>query len=315
MISTIITMYFNIENKNMEDLALKLNLGNDLLSVNNPMIIFCDKMSHEIIKKNRINNDNTYYVVKELQEYEYFNLNLSIINDNINRKKINNQKSAEYYLYSMFKPYALRLSKILNPFNTKYFAWIDFIRDVGRDFLKKIQNILDNPRPKVSLCYIHYRGHNELLDKKKYFEYYGKCGIVSLFFTIDIESIDKLYSLMLSIFNELLYDGYGNTDDIIMTYSYDRLPELFNIYYGDYYSIYNNYYEPIEDINAINHYFINETLAKNRLDLTKVASSELIKSIKKNEIKDFEYLLDNLNNIVNRKTNVSHRNYNTNILI
>jgi hypothetical protein len=137
--------------------------------------------------------------------------------------------------------------------------------------------MLDNPNSKVSACYIHYRSHHEIYPMKKYMEYGGKCGIASTAYTVQRDYIDKYYSSMFSIFHEMLLNGVGHTDETAMVYCYDKNPELFNIYYGDYYSIFTNYHEITEDQQSIYMYFINECIVKNRIDLAKIAHEKLNK--------------------------------------
>lgn len=159
--------------------------------------------------------------------------------------------------------------------------------------------MLDNPNPKVSCCYIHYRSSSEIIDMKSYMEYGGKCGVAATAFTLHKDYTDKFKNAMFSIFNEMLYRGYGHTEETVMTYCYDRFPELFTIYYGDYYSVLTNYHEPLEDVNSIKQFFIYEAIRKNRPDLAKNAINAILLSMmnKKDLTQHDEHLIDELNQL------------------
>lgn len=308
-------MFFNL--KNLKDqtsetrpLDFYVKNGSVILSLPYPMVIFCDNDTKDIIKEMRetellkINKEDikTEYIVKNITDYEYFELNWDIIDEN--RKRSNGYKSVSrntvsYFLTVMFKAVALRIAKMKNFFDTQYYAWIDFgCNHICRNIKKYASRILEQPNPKISVCYIHYRGHEEIRDMKSYMEYGGKCGLAATAFTAEKSYIDKFYNLMFSIFNEQLYKGYGHTEETVMAYCYDRSPELFNIYYGDYYSVFSNYFEPLDDINSIVNFFINESLRKNRLDLAKNCAQKVLNSITKNELSSFYYLIPNLTKLL-----------------
>jgi hypothetical protein len=113
---------------------------------------------------------------------------------------------------------------------------------------------------------------------KKYIEYGGLCGIASTAYTVEGTHINKYYTSMFSIFNEMLLNGYGHTDETVMVYSYTRNPELYNIYYGDYYSIFTNYHNVIDDYKSIKNFFIYSCLNKNKRDLAKECSKKILHS-------------------------------------
>ena len=293
--STIVTMFFNLKklkdrSNSTRPLEFYLENGMATMSLPYPMIIFCDEETYEMTKTmrdqalNGQTNVPTHYVIKNITEYDLYKDNWDIIDEN--RKKSNWYKSPDernivsYFILTMFKITALLMSKQLNLYNTHYFAWIDFgCGHVVNKVAEYAPKMLENPNPKISICYIHYRGKDELHDMCKYMENGGPCGIACTAFTVETTYINRLYNAMTAIFHEMLFNGVGHSEETAITYCYDRHPDLFTIYYGDYYSVLTNYHKPQEDLWSIRWYFINSALQCGRLDLAKDAATKILDAI------------------------------------
>jgi hypothetical protein len=281
--SVIVTMFFNL--KNLKDASAQtrpqefyIENGRETLKLQYPMIIFCDESTYDFLKKIRDEEVNsnimTKYIIKNFTEYDYYQQNWNIINENRNQsngyKDSTDRNTVSYFLMGMFKPLALLIAK--QTIESEYYAWIDLgCNHIVRKLSEYAPKMLDNPNSKISVCYIHYRSHNEINSMKQYMEYGGRCGIASTAYTIQSNYIEKYFNSMFSIFHEMLLNQVGHTDETAMVYSYDRNPEMYNIYYGDYYSIFTNYHSIQEDQLSIQNFFINECYKKNRLDLAKIA--------------------------------------------
>ncbi len=295
--TTIVTMFFNM--KKLKDASNQtrpidfyIKNGTEILKLDYPMYIFCDEDTKDFIMeiRNQYVKDKTVLVVKNLVEYDYYKQNYDIIKENRDKsngyKDPNNRNTVSYFLMGMFKPYALKYVKEENKFNTDYFAWIDLgCNHICRNIQDNVSNMLNNPNPKVSCCYIHYRSHDEIQDMRQYMEFGGKCGIASTAYTVQKEYVNRYYNSMFSIFYEMLYKGYGHTDETVMTYCYDRYPNIFDIYYGDYYSIFSNYKYITDDYYSVKNFYIEECKKKERDDLVKLCAIKLIKSINENKLK------------------------------
>jgi glycosyl transferase family 25 len=291
--STIVTFYFNIkELKDSTDevrpQSFYMEKGRETLKLNYPMVIFCDNSNYEKIKQIRdeyiSNSKLTNYIIKNITEYDFYKENWDIINENRKDKECykNSRNTPSYYLLCMFKIIAINIAKQYNFYNTEYYAWIDFDGShIMRNFDKYSKKMLNNPNQKISMCYIHYRNHNELYPIKLYLQNGGPCGVAATSFTVQKEYVNRFYNGCLSIFHETLNNCVGHCDEQILTYFYDKYPELCNIFYGDYYSILTNYHEPIEDHQCIVHFFIKEAINKGRKDLAEICATKLIKTIKK----------------------------------
>ena len=262
--------------------------GRETLKLNYPMVIFCDESNYEKIKKIRdeyiLNPDLTNYIIKNITEYDFYKENWNIITENRTNMECykNSRNTASYYLVTTFKFIAINIAKQHNFYNTDYYAWIDFGGShVLKNFNVCANKILKNPNPKISFCYIHYRNHSELYPMKSFLQNGGHCGVATTTFTVQKEYVNRFYNGCLNIFHETLYNGLGHCDEQILTYFYDKYPELCNIFYGDYYSILTNYHEPIEDNDCIILFFIKEAINKDRKDLAEICATKLITTIKK----------------------------------
>ena len=84
----------------------------------------------------------------------------------------------------------------------------------------------------------------------------------------------KLFQRIKENCNKLIV-GVHN-DEQVMTYCYDKHPELFNLYYGDYYSIFTNYHKSNQDQNCIFYHFIGNALGCGRNDLAIDAANSIL---------------------------------------
>jgi hypothetical protein len=286
--TTIVTMFFDmshLKDKNVSSRPSEFYIKNGIkvLQLPYPMIIFCDKFTKSFLESTRKKETSapTIYIEKGLEEYDFYNHAWSIIRSNRDEKsdKNNSRVTPSYFLMGMFKPLALQIAHQRNDFNSKYYAWIDLgCSHVCRSVSEYAPIMIEYPKPKISVCYIHYRSHEELVNMEEFISNAG-CGIASTAYTVEASLVAKFYTSMFSVFYEQLYRGVGHTDETVMTYVYDRYPELFTLYYGDYYSIFTNYHSPIEDFEGIKRFFINEAKKKNRPDLAKIAEDAIINAI------------------------------------
>lgn len=287
--TTIITMFFNMKKlKDSTELTRPLDFyiknSVHVLKLNYPMIIFCDEDTYEPLKNvrdNEVVDNNTKYIIKNIENYEYYQDCMNIITNNRskNGQPHDKRNTASYLLMGMFKPFAFNYAHNHNFFNTTHYAWIDLgCNHIVKELSTYAPLMLNNPASKVSCCYIHYRGTNELRNMKEYMKYGGPCGVASTAYTIEADYIHRFYLGMFSIFYEQLYHETGHSDETVMTYCYDRYPEIFNVYGGDYGSVFVNYHNPTQDINTIVSYFIKNAVANNNISIASKISKQIIES-------------------------------------
>jgi hypothetical protein len=303
MASTIVTFFFNIKlfpdaTELVRPKEFYMEKGRVTLGLDAPMIVFCDDSSVDYIKGIR-GDKPTEYVVKSIVEYDFFEDHVDIIRKNRVgiAKYVTSRNTPSYSMLMLFKIHAIYQAFIKNPFKTTHFAWIDFGGShVMRDIEKYGPQMLAKPHPKVSFCYIHYRSSAELAPTATYING-GQCGVGAGAFTVEGVYAGRFYHGCMSIFHDLLSKGKFHADEQILTYFYDRYPDLCTLYYGDYYSLVSNYNAVHGDFKCIWTNFIREARNKGRLDLAKAATKAVMDSVEKGLIKVSDADLANLKSI------------------
>ena len=293
--TTVVTMYFNIKDlpDNTDEVrpkAFYMEKGKATLSLNAPMVIFCDDTCYEDIKAIRdaaIPNaeSQTTYIIKPITEYDFYKYSYPIIRKNREHVKMyeNSRNTSSYFILCMFKILGLLISKQKNPYGTPFYAWVDFGGShIMRSFNEYALKMLENPNPKVSFCYIHYRNGQELSLNNKFCA--GFCGIGATAFTVEADYMNQFYNGTMSIFHEILFNKMGHADEQVLTYFHHKHPELCTIYYGDYYSILTNYHFVREDFNSVKNFFINEAIKKGNSNLALVCISHVLRSIREGHL-------------------------------
>jgi hypothetical protein len=290
---TIVTMFFNL--KNLQDTTAEtrspefyLEKGEGTLSIESPMVIFCDCKTKYLIKpiRDRCVDPDTYptiYIEKNIEDYDIYKNNWSYITEYRQKNnKPNSRNTASYLLTMMMKFIGLKIAEERNDFNSSHYFWIDFgIQHVaGSDMIVDIEPVLANPKPKVGLLYIHYHNDVNLRNIKICDSGFG-C-VANTFFTVEKAYVPKLYSLAMSIFYEMLFNETGHNDEQVMAYCYDRHPEMFIIHYGDYYSVISNYFVVKRDWHCIRHLFVDSALSCGRNDLAAAAAKSVMEGLHKN---------------------------------
>lgn len=294
--TTAVTMYFDLTkvkdgNGQVRNSSVYMEHGKATLSLAFPMVIFCDETTQPLIKAIRLaavpDESLSTYIVKNITDYDFYKENIDIVLEN--RKGlahyVNSRNTASYCITTTFKITALQIAKQLNPYQSDFYAWVDFgASHIVRNFAEYMPKILENPRPRITMCYIHYRGAHELQSMKAYFREGGPCGLAAGCFTVEATHMNRFYNGIQSIFHEMLLNGVGHSEEGSMVYFYHRYPELCTLYYGDYYSCAENYHAPRNDYHAIRWFFIEQCIQKGRPDLAKVAAEAVLYSVSQNWI-------------------------------
>jgi hypothetical protein len=304
--TTLVTAFFDISNLddsnlNSRPLSFYLENGKYTLSQPFPMIILTSKNLRQIIEKLRNEvcpNNQTFYIEKEITDFSLYTNCYDIVKKN--REEIidykNHRNTPSYCIITNLKIYYMKLAFDCNYFNTSHFAWIDFggghvCKDTISTYLPEIVN---NPSEKIKVCYIHYRSSDEMKNIKE-FVHLGPCGIAGNFWTIKGTFVNKLFLSWNELFFKQLFEGVGHNDEQSITLVYNKYPEMFEIYNGDYKSVYSNYFFVKDDYHSIRWYFIQEAINKNSINIAKEAINRLLISeslgfLKINE-KDKNYFL------------------------
>jgi hypothetical protein len=257
--------------------------GEVTLSQNVPMVILCDSVTRAWIEplRARLSSCPTVYIEKPLYEYDHYRLNYDIVKANRVGKIEDKDTRAtiSYFLTMIMKLHAIKIAHGVFPSATHYF-WLDFgcshIADKASEFLPKI---LVDPNPKVSCAYIHYRSTEELKCMEQFLRRMNPCGIAATIFSVERDYVYLFYTRAMSLFYEFMARGVGYTDEGILTYMYDRFPEMFHLYYGDYYSVVCNYKYVCRDYPSIKHYYINNCLRHKKLGNVKDCARVILESV------------------------------------
>ena len=282
--TTIVTMYFNLKNlpdatESVRPKSFYMEKGRPTLSLNYPMVIFCDDTCYEDIKAIR-GDRPTHYIIKSLVDYDFYRDNFPIVRKNRegNPKYVGNRVTASYCILTVMKIYFIYLAKQVSPFESTHYAWVDFGGShVLRKFEEYAPKMLAAPHPKLSFCYIHFRGEAEVAMTSE-FSKGGYTSIGATSFTVESDYVERFYSAYMSIFHELLSIRLCHCDEQVFTYFYHRYPELCTLYYGDYASILTNYHVVREDYYCIKRHFINEAVNKGRRDLAIKCAKDILGS-------------------------------------
>jgi hypothetical protein len=295
---TLVTMFFDLtklkdSNPSTRPIDFYLKNGKAILELDFPMYMFCDSTTRPLIQKLRdelVPNNKTIYIEKSISDYDHYKLNWDIIDGNrqnsiVYRHRKGDRVTASYFLMGMFKPLAIRIAFLNDVFNSSHYIWMDFgcAHVAPLDINNSVNRIMNNPRPKVCICYIHYRGHVELHNMTDFTDS-GACGIATTVFSVENTYVNRLYSATMGIFYEKLAKGIGHTDETVFTYCYDRYPYLFSLYYGDYASTLTNYHHVRSQYASVKEYFIRNAISANRYDLAIEAAKNVYDALVHNNL-------------------------------
>ena len=267
----IVTEFFDLtkledQNSSTRSIDYYIRNGKGMLCLPYPMVIFCDTVTKPLIQSVReeATSAPTVYVEKNLAEYDHYKNNCKIVKENRTTGGwygSHTRNTVSYFLTTSFKFVALNIADQRNDFDATHYFWIDFglHHTVGEELFEYSKAIFENPNPKISSMYINYRSSKDL-QKMEWVCNNGQCGMAGGFFSVERPYANKLYSLAMSVFYEQINRGVGHADEQIFTFCFDRRPEYFTIYYGDYKSLMCNYHEIRRDIWLIKECFIKKTM-------------------------------------------------------
>lgn len=258
--------------------------GQTTLSQKCPMVILCDKVTRPWIEEFRTKlapGVETVYVERALKDYDFFSFNHPIILKNRvgNSSYVGSRNTPSYCLTTMLKFHAIKIAQQLFP-SASHYCWIDFgCAHIAREADIYLPKMLEKPNPKVSCVYIHYR-NSELKDMKSYLASGNPCGLAATIFSVENSFVDAFFTRGLSIFYEMLANRVGHSEEAVLAYLYDRFPEMFHLYYGDYYSTASNYHYVNRDYGAIKSFFLQNTLRHGRVDLARLCAANILESVR-----------------------------------
>jgi len=248
--------------------------GEPTLTLPHFMVIFCDEETKPLIESMR-GDRPTKYIVKSIFEYDHVKSLLPIIRENRkNHSSVDPRNTPSFFMVTSFKGFALHLAK--REVDAETYMWLDFgASHIARGFPDAVTKIVENPRPKIGMCYIHFRLKSELYPMTKYLANGGPCSVAATSFTVEFSYVDRFYLSMMSIVYEQISQGVGHNEEQAIVYVYDRNPNWFSLYFGDYQSSLTNYHKCTEDLHIVKHCFIENARMGGRFDLIREAEEQI----------------------------------------
>lgn len=269
--TTIVTMFFEL--KSGRPRSFYMEHAKKALSIDAPMVVFCDESTHGELASFREDKE-TVFIVKPIHEYEYYSTLLPLVTANrVVRPSCDPRNTPQHFLLTMFKFHALQIAS--QTIESEHYMWLDIgASHVARSMPEAIYPILANPRPKVAICYIHYRAPHELYPMSDYF--FGKCGMAGTVFTVEASYVPIMYTAVWSMMYEQVRVGVGHTEEQAIIYVHAQHPEWFSLYFGDYYSVATNYHKTVEDLDCVRYNFIQNAEMSGNYALAEEARNSIV---------------------------------------
>jgi hypothetical protein len=120
---TLVSMFFDL--KQSRSRSFYLEHGNAVLSLDAPLVLFCDAETRPELEALR-GSRPTVYIEKPIAEYEYYAHLLPIVQKNREvRPSPDPRNTSEYFLLSVFKIYALYIASQRQDFPSTHCMWVD----------------------------------------------------------------------------------------------------------------------------------------------------------------------------------------------
>lgn len=224
-----------------------------------PMVIFTEaRLAPSLYELRRPYHHLTTIIVSEMpynkdrDRIEQALIDSPIVNRNHQKDTI------EYFIYNTSKFTWLRQVADLNPYDSRYLAWLDFglIKTHSSITVDSLRAIVDPARwptldgapvrmpDRIRMMMISYLGPQALTNAKGSFTWilhHRAAGVI----TGARDSFRRLEEIVRRWHQRMLDEGWYQLDEVFLTLASLEIPELFDVYYGDYSSIVVNYWRPI----------------------------------------------------------------------
>lgn len=227
------------------DIAHFLRHSTTTLSLDQPMVIFCEPKSLEAIRARRPLHlhAKTRFIALEFSEFPLYRYKETIKANRAMHPEIDhNRCNPSYYLLCMARYAMLKRAMEENPFQSTHFAWLNIcIERMGPSNVTYLPDVFASFRDKVSTCFIDYVSYKLTQDAQAYYQY-GRCSLCSGFFTGRKDYLTRFCTLVEQKFLHYLALGYGHADEQLFAPVFYENRELFEVYYGDYSEMITNYH-------------------------------------------------------------------------
>ena len=168
--ATIVTAYFKLAQSKASH-EKYVNWMQNMLAIDNPMVIFCEKDCVNLIKTFRLSKmDKTHIIVVTFQDFYSYRYGASFTEhyEKDTEKRVGH--GILLYLIWSEKSHFLKRAVELDPFKTDYFLWVDIgcFRRPNTEYINwpNPQRIAEIPNDKVLLLSVY-----PFQDEEQYYQY------------------------------------------------------------------------------------------------------------------------------------------------
>lgn len=266
--TTIISMYFDLQRRDPKRGSTRqtrdyyLQRSRFVLSINQPMVIFCDPEFVEYFTNERQKLCPTapFQIVSiPLESTAYYHLKEKF---GAFRKEhptlgFSDDKDTDFYTVMIHLKFYFFLDIVRkNPFNTRYFSYIDL--GIGGLFDSKssiypsmISDVFCHPSDKIRVTEMRPILPSDHINDVIMFYGCIRAILVSDFFIGERTIADKVANLVIQEFKDCISAHIFPNDEQVFNRIYGLHPDLFNVTYGDYQYCFQNYYFLREGVDLI----------------------------------------------------------------
>ena len=248
---TLVTAFFDLakreRNPKRRTRDFYLEHGEFLFGLNQDVLFFVDQeLEESILARRRAHGllGRTFVVVTSLEAMPDWALVNSIRAARSRNPVVNSNPDKDTPLYIFLtwsKLSMLQKAMAVDPFGSTHFAWID----LGIAAVARIQHciqdgVFSGPSDKVKLLMLKSFNCDDLVDRRSYYAYI-RGHLAAGYISANAKCMRQLCEIFKAEALASLEQGHGPSDEQLLPILMDQQPDLFEVYYGDYNGILENY--------------------------------------------------------------------------
>lgn len=201
------------------------------------LIIFTDQKTLKNIESEIKENNRVKIITSELLSHQY-----CLSKNNKEFKRPSNKKFTDAYInLGHHKIEFLKKAIDADYFKTKLFAWIDFgIMHVSKTTNIELREIISAVKSKIKICCIDFFPIAELTNKALFYSNFNHY-IAAGFITGSSQNILELYRLYKIEYEIMISHKVFALEEAILSVLVEENPDLFELYFGGYCCLFQNY--------------------------------------------------------------------------
>ncbi len=254
---TFVTAFFDLKRREQSERSSKLiyfGLFRWLARIKHPLVIYIEKENKQdldkILKNLSPSESKRKIVTIEIEELPLYKYNEQFKNLNIFRGGSSFKDTHLFGLITLCKPSLVAKIAEENPFETKYFSWIDFgISYVIDKSTSDLDEIVETTPEKIRLLMIQ---PTRFTDRTRNSFYPIRCdNIAGGFFSGSKSNIIKFSNDFETEMKEMIKTGFLGSEQHIFTYLAFNDRKNYEFLFGDYYSIISHGKSIKRDITSV----------------------------------------------------------------